>query len=127
MQYIKFVRKITRLAIDLEYENYIVYIYIIKLESEFIHLYWKVLHNTSYIIQGNMTSQVGIKNHHISYKKSTIFTLLWATHYPYNNLFVWIVSSTPMQCSLQWLSIWMSFNYHSNTLQEMYRTCNHVA
>lgn len=69
MQYIKFVRKITRLAIDLEYENYIVYIYIIKLESEFIHLYWKVLHNTSYIIQGNMTSQVGIKNHHISYKK----------------------------------------------------------
>jgi hypothetical protein len=43
---IKFVRKTIRLAIDLEYENYIVYIYIRKLESEFTHLYWEVLHNT---------------------------------------------------------------------------------
>jgi len=43
----KIVRKIIRLAVDPEYENYIVYIYIKKLESEFIHSHWKVLYNTT--------------------------------------------------------------------------------
>jgi hypothetical protein len=48
IQYIKFVRKIIQLAIDLEYENYILYtyVYIKQLKSEIIHLYWKVLYNT---------------------------------------------------------------------------------